>query len=370
MNPVLRFLAWGFAGVALVAATFGIGAYWLLYETRRPGPLTEARTLVIPAGTGVAGVANLLAKDGVIRDPAGFSAIVRLSGRSKALKAGEYEFPARTSEIGAFAIIAGGRTVRHRLTIPEGLTSAEVLALVRTAPALVGDPGPMPPEGSLLPDTYVYGYGESRQSMIARMRHGMVRLVAQLWHERRKDLPLATPEQAVTLASIVEKETALPRERPLIAGVYLNRLRLGMKLQADPTVLFALDRDGTTKLDRPLSHADLAIDSPYNTYLQKGLPPGPIANPGRASLQAAMQPQPTDALYFVADGSGGHRFSRTLQAQDRNIAQYRRTAADPPPAAAPPPGHVRIAVLHRARGAGQSRHSPDCRPGRHRHCFR
>jgi UPF0755 protein len=363
MRAVLRFLAWGFAVAALLAIAVAIGGYWLLYQARLPGPLTAARTLVIPTGTGVSGIARLLAGRGVIRDPVTFTVLARLSGHGRTLKAGEYEFPAAVSEAGAFAIISSGRTVRHTLTIPEGLTSPEIIALVRAAPALTGDPGPAPPEGSLLPETYAYSYGETRREMIERMERGMKRLVAQLWRERQKDLPLATPEQAVTLASIVEKETALPQERPLIAGVYLNRLRRGMKLQADPTVVFALEHGGADKLGRPLTHADLSAGSPYNTYIVKGLPPGPIANPGRASLVAAMQPQATEDLYFVADGSGGHRFARTLSEQERNIARQRRDAAgaepDPPPQpaghkaehAARPDGHARIAVTHGSHGA-------------------
>lgn len=383
MRAVLRFFAWGFAAAALVVAVLGIGGYWLLHEARRPGPLTASRTIVIPAGTGVSGIAGLLAKQGVIRDPVSFTLLARLSGHGRALKAGEYEFPAAVSEVGAFAIIAEGRTVRHRLTIPEGLTSPEIVALVRNAPALKGDPGPVPPEGSLLPETYIYAYGETRREMIARMERGMTRLVAQLWRERRKDLPLATPEQAVILASIVEKETALPQERPLIAGVYVNRLRRGMKLQADPTVAFALEHDRSRGLGRPLTHADLSVVSPYNTYIVKGLPPGPIANPGRASLVAAMQPQPTEDLYFVADGSGGHRFSRTLAEQQRNIARERRDTAktDPDPAppkpaehksaddAKPAGEHARIAVAHGSHG-GEPAHERGCRPTAGHRCPR
>lgn len=327
------------AAVASVIVAAGAGGviYWLYSDMRAPGPLASARDVVVPRHTGLAGIAALLAKEGVIRHPSTFELGAALSGRNHKLKAGEYAFPARVSPLAAMEILVLGKTVEHRLTIPEGLTSPEVAVLVEEAPALKGGLAKTPAEGRVMPDTYLYSYGESREAMVERMRRAMGKALAEAWAARRPDLPLSSPGQLLILASIVEREAKEKSERAHIAAVFINRLRRGMPLQSDPTVIFALSDDGEKKFDRPLTHADLSTPSPYNTYVEKGLPPGPIDNPGRAALMAAARPADSDDLYFVADGNGGHVFAKTLAEHNRNVAQYRALEAAAEPDAAPDP---------------------------------
>lgn len=311
------------AAVGLVSATaVGAGLLWGGLAMMAPGPLSETATVVIPRGAGLEEIALRLDEAGVVDSPILFALSAKLTGAVRTLRAGEYAFAPGVSIDGVLDQLREGRTVVRRLTVPEGLTTAQVLALVREDGALTGEIAEPPPEGSLLPETYHYSHGDSRQALIERMRTAMRQALDEAWRSRAEGLPFDTPEEAVILASIVEKETAVPAERPRVAGVFVNRLEQGMRLQSDPTVAFALT-EGASELGRALTRADWRYESPYNTYHVAGLPPGPIANPGRASIAAVLAPERHDYLYFVADGTGGHAFARSLADHNRNVARWR-----------------------------------------------
>src|SRR3954471_12335623 len=280
MRAGLRsFLLTGAALILLAALVVQIG--WVRYNN--PGRLAEARTIIIPRGSGVDDIANQLWQQGVLQDPYSFQFGVRIDGSAARLRSGEYAFPAAISPREVAAQLAAGRTVIRRLTVPEGYTSAQVVGLIQAAEGLEGDIGDTPGEGELMPDTFFYSWGDSRRQMIARAKKSMNDFLAALWPNRVPGLPLHTAHEAVILASIVEKETKVADERPHVAAVFLNRLRTGMKLQADPTVIYGVTA-GQSGFDRAISRADLDAPNPWNTYVIDGLPPTPIANPGKASL--------------------------------------------------------------------------------------
>ncbi|MBL25958.1 MAG: aminodeoxychorismate lyase [Rhodospirillaceae bacterium] len=306
----------------LLVLAAGAGA-WFTYRFISPGPLEAEATVVLPHGTGLRGIADRLAEAGVIEDPKLFLIGVRAFGRDQTLKAGEYRFEPGMSGRAVMDHIISGATVVRKLTIPEGLTVQEVLALVDGAEALDGDIETVPEEGRLLPETYHYSWGDSREQLVERMRAAMDETLSALWEGRAADLPLETPEEALTLASIVEKETALPEERPRVAAVFLNRLKRGMRLQSDPTVIYGLT-NGDGPLDRSLTRTDLETETPYNTYAIAGLPPHPIANPGKTAISAVLNPIESNELYFVADGTGGHAFASSLKEHNRNVAKWRK----------------------------------------------
>ncbi|MGI4976122.1 MAG: endolytic transglycosylase MltG, partial [Janthinobacterium lividum] len=285
-----------------------------------PGPLAEARDVVVPRTTTEA-LAATLAAQGVVASAPALRLAVLLTARQGPLHAAELAFPAHASLRDVLAVLRTARPVEHRLTIPEGLTAAQIAGLLAADDTLAG-PDPIPAEGAALPQTYSFERGASRDAVLARAQAAMTRALDDAWSSRAPDLPLADPRQALTLASIVERETAKPEERPLVAAVFLNRLKRGMKLQADPTVAYGAS-GGLGALDHRLSRADLDHDDPYNTYRNTGLPPGPICSPGTAALAAATHPADSDVLYFVADGHGGHAFARTLEEHDRNVARWR-----------------------------------------------
>jgi len=312
------------AVAVIVAAVIGGGAWiFLKQQFEAPGPLAQETVVLVPRGAGLSAIAEDLAAAGVVSDPLLFSLGVRLFGDARALQAGEYAFAAGSSMQEAAALLASGRTVVHRLTVPEGLTSVEVVELLGAAEPLTGEIPAVPPDGALLPETYHFHRGDSRESVLERMQQSMDEALAELWAKRQENLPLQSPEEALTLASIIEKETGVDSERPLVASVFVNRLRKGMPLQSDPTVVYGIT-EGKAPLGRSLTRSDLAAPTPYNTYQIAGLPPGPIANPGRAALQAAMNPAESKYFYFVAAGDGGHAFARTLNEHNANVAKWRK----------------------------------------------
>ena len=308
----------------LVSAVVVGGGYWGWERFTEPGPLREARSVVVPSGAGVRAIAHRLTSAGVIARPEIFVLAARVTGMHASLKAGEFAFDPGMSQRAVLGKLVSGDTVDRFVTVPEGLTSAEIVALLRAEPGLSGTIEAVPPEGTLLPETYHYELDTARAAILRRMRAAMDETLAGLWETRAPNLPFDDPGEAVTLASIVEKETGVASERPMVAGVFVNRLRRGMRLQSDPTVAYALT-EGAGALERALTRRDWKLDHPYNTYRIDGLPPGPIANPGRAALAAVLDPAETKALYFVADGSGGHAFAETLKEHNRNVAKWRRT---------------------------------------------
>ena len=288
------------------------------------GPLLNVTNVVVPKGASLKTVAEELSRAGVIDKPWLFRIMARINGLAKHLKAGEYQFMSGISLQAAMDKIARGEVFFRRITIPEGLTSGQIMYLIANYPDLEGEIDLDVKEGELLPETYSFELGASRNSIILQARAAMQKALEEVWASRDSSLPLKDVNELLTLASIIEKETGVPEERPLVASVFLNRLKKGMRLQTDPTVIYAIT-EGETSFGRSLKRADLKIDSPYNTYLNYGLPPGPICNPGREALMAAARPQQSDYLYFVADGKGGHRFARSLNEHNRNVKAWVRS---------------------------------------------
>jgi UPF0755 protein len=311
-----------------------------------PGPLQEDKVVNIPARAGVTDIADVLQREGVIDNNrwAFIGSVFALKARSE-LKPGEYQFQKNASLRDVIGTIVEGKVVQHSVTIPEGLTSEQIVERLSENDIFSGSVREYPREGTLLPETYKFPRGTPREQVIARMQQAQKRVLAEIWERRNPDIPISTPEQLVTLASIVEKETGKADERSRVASVFVNRLRQKIKLQSDPTIIYGLV-GGKGTLGRPIKRSEIQQPSPYNTYVVDGLPPGPIANPGRASLEAAANPARTRDLFFVADGSGGHAFSDTYDVHQKNVAKLRamekqiqndtvEPALDPaPPAAA------------------------------------
>ena len=308
----------------LVVASLGLGGliYFAKVQFDKPGPLTHSTVIAIPKGEGVNAIGERLERNGIIRDRIIFAASVIYFKAQAKLKAGEYEIRKGASMRQVLDTLVQGRALLHKVSVPEGFTSQQVVERLNAARHLTGEITEIPPEGSLLPDTYKYTRGMSRQDLIARMQAEQRKYVMRLWPGRAPNLPYKTPYEAITLASIVEKETGRADERARIAGVFVNRLRKSMRLQSDPTIIYGI-AGGRGTLGRPILRSELQKHTPYNTYRIDGLPPTPIANPGRAAIEAVLNPAETSDLYFVADGTGGHAFAETLAGHRKNVARWR-----------------------------------------------
>ena len=310
--------------VVVLAIALGGALLWERANFAAPGPLAAkgGQTIVlIPPGENVTAISHDLKDAGVIESAELFRWGVRLRGQGHALKAGEYAIASAASMDDIAAILISGKSIQHKLTIAEGLTSKMAWDLVKADPVLTGDAGPVPEEGTLLPETYLFTRGTTRKALIARMEKAQAKFVAELWAHRAKGLPFKTPEQAIILASIVEKETAIPAERRHIAAVFINRLERGMKLQSDPTIIYGLTKG--YPLGHGIRESELNRKTAYNTYIVDGLPPTPICNPGADSIRAVLDPAQSGDLFFVADGSGGHVFSKTVRQHRKNVAHWR-----------------------------------------------
>jgi UPF0755 protein len=306
----------------LVAVVVGGGFVLGKQRFEAPGPLAQDKIVNIPRGLGIRDIAELLHREGVIDQPWVFvGGVVVLKAREE-LKFGEYQFARQASLRDVVDTIVEGKVVQHLLSIPEGLTSEQIVQRLLEVEALSGNIREIPREGTLLPEGYRFTRGTQREQLIQRMAQSQRRILQEIWERRMPDLPIRTPEQLVVLASIVEKETGRPEERTRVASVFVNRLKQRMKLQSDPTIIYGLV-GGKGTLGRPIMRSEIEQPTPYNTYVIDGLPPGPIANPGRAALEAAANPARTRELYFVADGTGGHVFAESYEAHQRNVARLR-----------------------------------------------
>ncbi|MFN7902124.1 MAG: endolytic transglycosylase MltG [Holosporales bacterium] len=310
----------------LGVAVLGVG--WLWYTAPINNSSTAISTVVIKPGN----THRIIAK--ALEDSIGISAriwLVLLEGERRlyggTAKAGEYALAERSSPREIIKLLLGGASVQHRITLIDGWTSQKIIGAINTSSVFEGEPLKKLKEGSILPDTYFISRGIDREVFIERLQHEHLQVISAVWRGRAADSPLQTPEEAIILASIIARESNIPEEYPVVAGVFHNRLRLGMPLQSDPTVIYAVSK-GLGELPRPLSRADLRYESPYNTYVTGGLPPGPICHPPLAALRAAVHPQRTKYLYFVANGSGGHTFAETLEEHNRNVARWRALSKD------------------------------------------
>ncbi len=322
-HQTLVFMSGTLTTLVLLAICAGLVFGFAKYTYDSKGPLPHSQVLVIPKGEGVSAIANRLERNNIIIDKRLFTGAVMYFGVQNKLKAGEYEIPKHASMRQVLDRLLEGKSILHSVSFPEGMTSQQLVDRLNAHKILTGDIIEIPAEGSLLPDTYRFTRGTNRQDLILRMQTAQEKFLDGLWNQRAQDLPYKSKLEVLTLASIVEKETGQAGERPHIAGVFLNRLSKGIRLQSDPTIIYGLV-GGVGKLGRGIRRSEIAKKTPYNTYQIDGLPPTPIANPGRAAIEAVFNPKKTKDIYFVADGTGGHIFARTLREHERNVREWRK----------------------------------------------
>ena len=311
-----RLATWAILAAALLLAVIASN---FIYGWTAAGPLERETSVVIKPGSSITSAAQQLEKTGVVKSASAFVNRAKVFGASSTIKAGEFVIPAKASNSDILSILTSGKTVQRMVTIPEGMPSIMVYERIMANDRLSGSIS-IPAEGSVLPDSYAFDKNEPRADVLQRMQDAMTKTIADLWPERSADTAVRTPLEALTLASIVEKETALKSELRIVAGVYSNRLRTGMRLQADPTIIYPITKG--KPLGRRILRSEITDVNDYNTYAMAGLPKGPIANPSRAAIAAVLNPQKTSALYFVADGKGGHVFADTLQEHNANVAKW------------------------------------------------
>lgn len=308
----------------LILACLVIGAivYWGRNEMTVEGPLTADTVFEVKRGESFNSVSNRLGDSGIISSPSVFRMSARYSGQDRKLKFGEYQVRATASMTEVLELVTSGKGIQYQVTIPEGFSSFQIVERLKANEDLTGEIKELPIEGSLAPNTYAYNRGDSRETILKKMRDEQVKILDAAWSNRQADLPYKNKEEALVMASIVEKETGVASERDVVAAVFVNRLRKGMRLQTDPTVIYGLT-NGERVLGRGLRRSELVKKTPYNTYVIPALPPGPIANPGKAAIEAALNPAESPYLFFVADGTGGHVFAETLKQHNVNVAKWR-----------------------------------------------
>ena len=328
-SQVVIFLNFVMTVIVFVALAGAGAVYYAMHQYEKAGPLEANKNFIVRSGAGISEIASGLERSNIITDGRVFRVVSEAYLDNDTLKAGEYEIKAGSSMQEVMQLLKSGKSILYSVSLPEGLTVKQMFKRLSDDEVLVGDlPQDLPVEGSLKPDTYKFTRGTKRVEIVQQMSAAQKALVDQIWEKRDPNLPVSTVDEFVTLASIVEKETGRADERPRVASVFINRLDKGMRLQSDPTIIYGIFGGDGKPADRPILKSDLDKDTPYNTYIIKGLPPTPIANPGRAALEAVANPSRTPELYFVADGTGGHVFAVTLDEHNANVRRWRKVEAE------------------------------------------